>query len=196
MSRRHLATAAGFLVLLTLAGCATTSSTPVTTQSAAAPTVTPTPSATPTDDAPTKFVPEDYDCKSILPPATLAVFESKKSEGFVLQDDFTDRIRTIGDDLAKFADLGGILCQWAYPSGSQPVNYAYSPITADEASAKRADLAKDGYTETDNAEGTLVTNPDSSDIPDAYLFIDGYWFYGSTVDVLNVITDNLLLAQD
>lgn len=195
MARRNLAAAAGLVVLLATAGCAPTTA-------GAAPTTAPTtaatsaPSATPGPVKSPQFDPDGYTCESILPPASLAVFHSKTGEGFTLQDDFVERSRNFGGDLIYFADFGGILCQWAYPSGTQPVDYAFSSITEEQASARLAGLLAGGYVTTPDDRGTLVVNSDPVNFPATYLFMDGHWFYASDIRVLDLIVDSLLARAE
>lgn len=177
------------VVAIALSGCSQGTPAPARTATPKASSVptrsTPTPTPTPT------FMPEKYDCDSILPPATLAVFQSKESAGFTLQDDFVQRVHNYDANLSLFDDYGGILCQWAYPQTSQPVDYGFSSITAAQAATERTTLEKDGYVPTAKDHGTVLANPDTTDFPDNYLFIDGYWFYASEVSLLDLIVDNV-----
>ena len=192
MSRRYLAAAAGSILLAVLAGC---SSAPETTT----PTDVPVQSAAPVPTATTEeenaddgvFEPEDYTCETLLPAGMLTEFQSLEDDGFVLQADFEERVRNYGGALVKFADFDGILCQWAYPSGTEPFDYAYSPITESDAAAQRAQLVDGGYVEEETERGTLVVNPDTANFPDAYLFIDGYWFYASEREPLELMVNDL-----
>ena len=84
----------------------------------------PKPTPTPT------FAALDYNCDSILPPATLAVFKSKSSRRIhaavrLSAAHAEHRIAT----WSPSTTYGGILCQWAYPDASNSVDYAFSPIT-------------------------------------------------------------------
>jgi hypothetical protein len=198
MSHRHLAAAAGLALLIMMTGCA--SATPdeapaeaSTSTNSAAPSTSPTPSsvpsATPTID------PADYTCETILPVATLAVFQDKASDGFVLQEDFEERSRNFGSDLVYFVDFGGILCQWGYPSGAEPVNYGFSEITDEQAAERMAQLTSGGYITEEDARGTLLVNADPVSFPDTYLFTDGFWFYGSDADILDILAANVPAAQ-
>jgi hypothetical protein len=199
MSRRPIAAATlgGALALITaalLSGCAPAASAPAATSAAtpaqpAAPS-TPTPTPTPT------FVAKKYTCDSILPPPTLAVFQSKKSAGFTLQKDYVERVRNFSPDLAQFADWNGILCQWAYPNTQQSVDYGFSAITADQTATEQAELTKNGYSGKAKDHGTVFANSDTTDFPDTYLFIDGYWFYASTTSLLDLIVDNVFATPD
>lgn len=171
-----------------LAGCAqhapkAANSAPPT-PSATAPS-TPTPMPTPT------FVAKTYTCETILPPATLAVFKQKQSAGFTLQKDYVQRVHNFSPDLAQFSDWGGILCQWAYPNAQNGVDYGFSAITADQATTEQAELTKNGYVGTAKDHGTVFANQDTTDFPDNYLFIDGYWFYASSASLLDLIVDNV-----
>jgi hypothetical protein len=199
MSRRPITAAAlsGALVLITavlVSGCAQATATPTktsaatSTPTAAAPTPTPTPTPT--------FVVKKYTCDDILPPATLAVFQSKKSAGFELQKDYVERVRNFSPDLAQFADWNGILCQWAYPNTQQSVDYGFSAITADQTTTEQAELTKNGYSGTAKDHGTVFANSDTTDFPDTYLFINGYWFYASTTSLLDLIVDNVFETPD
>ena len=154
---------------------------PTAPATAAAPTPTPTPT----------FVASKYTCDSILPPPTLAVFQSKKSAGFTLQDDYLQRMQNIGSDLVLFSTYGGILCQWAYPDSSKSVDYAFSPITSQEASTEQGKIQANGYAASSADHGQLWANSDTTDYPDEYLFIDGYWFHASTDDVMQLLVDNV-----
>ena len=193
MSRRPIA-APGMLgviaviVIASLTGCAshtpsspTGASTPTAAQTASAPTPTPTPT----------FVAKAYTCRSILPAATLAVFDSKASAGFTLQSDYVERVRNFSPDLSQFADWGGILCQWAYPNTQRSVDYGFSAITAQQTTTEQASLTNNGYSGTAKDNGTVFVNADTADYPDTYLFIKGYWFYASTSSLLDLIVDNV-----
>jgi hypothetical protein len=146
---------------------------------------TPTPKPTPT------FVAEKYTCQSILPPATLAVFKSKTADGFALQPDYTERVHNFSPTLSLFDTYGGILCQWAYPEGANSVDYGFSPITASQAATQEAGLETDGYVATKKDNGTVLANTDTTDFPDTYLFINGYWFYASQTSLLDLIVQNV-----
>jgi hypothetical protein len=192
MSRRHLAAAAGVLLIASLTGCAQQAATPQVTPTPTT-TTSATPRATPTaESTEPAFDFENYDCETLLPPATLAVFQSKASEGFTLQADFTDRVQNFGSNLVGFLDNDGIVCEWAYPSGSVPADYAFSPISADDADDQMASLIDGGFVASEVDNGTLVVNEDVADFPDSYLFADGYWFYASEQDLLDLIVGNVL----
>jgi hypothetical protein len=195
MSRRSTATPLAFgamlLIAVALAGCATTTTSssptksPAPSASAAAPSEAPEPAPTPT------FVARDYTCDSILPPATLAVFKEKKSDGFTLQADFVSRVRNFDSNLALFDTYGGILCQWAYPGATNTVDYGYSKISDDQAATEQAALAQNGYVATQEDNGTLLANSDAVTFPDNYLFVDGHWMYASSRDLLDTIVSNV-----
>jgi hypothetical protein len=176
-------------VAFAVSGCSQghpSSSPKPTSKSSVAPTdTTPTPTPTPT------FVPAKYTCDSLLPPATLAVFKSKASDGFALQPDFTQRVHNYDPNLSLFDDYGGILCQWAYPEGGNPVDYGFSPITAAQSTTEQTTLTTNGYVASKGDNGTLLANPDTTDFPDTYLFIDGYWFYASEKSLLDLIVENV-----
>ncbi|NEM90491.1 hypothetical protein [Galbitalea soli] len=197
MSRRSLPLllATATMALLALSGCGSTSPGPAANGGSPGPSSspaepTPTPTATPT------FVAQKYSCESILPPATLAVFQSKKADGFTLQSDFVQRVHNFDANLALFDTYGGILCQWAYPGTSRPVDYGFSRITADQAAKEQAELEKDGWVASSEDYGTLLANPDTANFPDNYLFIDGYWMYGSSRPVLDTIVQNVFQTPD
>ncbi len=132
-----------------------------------------------------------YTSDSILPPPTLAVFQSKAGAGFTLQADYAQRMKNIGSNLVDFATDGGILCQWAYPDSSQSVDYAFSPITPAEATAEQTTLVNNEFTSSNKDNGTLYVNTDTADFPDEYLFIDGYWLEASTDNVMQLLVDNV-----
>jgi hypothetical protein len=198
MPRRPIATAltvpgllaaVALILVASLTGCA--SQTP-----GAAPTGASTPTSTPAVTTPTPaptptFVQKAYTCQDILPPATLQVFQSKKSAGFTLQKDYVQRVHNFSPDLAQFSDWGGILCQWAYPDAQNGVDYGFSAITADQATTEQAQLTKNGYVGTAKDHGMVFANEDTKDFPDNYLFIDGYWFYASSTSLLDLIVDNV-----
>jgi hypothetical protein len=189
--RPSVVIATAILLVAAVAGCASKSpAAHSTTESTSGATVapatsTPTPVPTPT------FVVKAYTCQDILPPATLAVFQSKQSAGFTLQKDYVQRVRNFSPDLSQFADWNGILCQWAYPNTQQSVDYGFSPITAQQATTEQASLVKNGYSGTAKDHGMVFVNTDTADFPDTYLFIDGYWFYASTDSLLGLIVDNV-----
>jgi hypothetical protein len=181
-------------VCVVLAGCSSTAPKPKQTASPVASTApaksTPTPTPTPT------FAALSYTCTSILPPATLAVFKSKKSAGFTLQDDYLQRMQNIGSNLVAFSTYGGILCQWSYPDSENSVDYAFSPITSSEASTQQQALTSTGYVGTAKDHGTLYANTDTTDYPDEYLFIQGYWFQASSDDVMQLLLDNVFVTPN
>lgn len=177
---------------LTLAGCsgsgtsgATSSPKPSHTKAASHPTPTPTPT----------FAALQYNCDTILPPATLAVFKSKQSAGFTLESDYLQRMQNIGSNLVTFNTYGGILCQWAYSGAQNSVDYAFSAITSDETTTQESTLTSDGYVGAPKYHGTLYTNSDTTDYPDEYLFIKGYWFQASSDSVMQLIVDNVFVTQ-
>jgi hypothetical protein len=173
-----------------LTGCsapAPVESAPTTPSATAAPEATPAPVAT--TAAP--IDPADYTCETILPPATLAVFDDLSADGFTLQDDFVERSRQFGGTLADFADYGGILCQWAYPTGANPVDYGFSPITSAQAESQMSELMSGGFIENEQNEGILVVNENAAEFTDSYFFADGYWFYANDPKMLGIIVDNV-----
>jgi hypothetical protein len=177
---------------LALAGCSGTGSghptaTPKPSSTKSVPHATPTPTPT--------FAALQYTCSSILPPATLAVFKSKQSAGFTIQTDYLQRMQNIGSNLVTFSSYGGILCQWAYPDAANSVDYAFSPITSDEATTQESTLTSSGYVGTQKDHGTLYANTDTADYPDEYLFIEGYWFQASSDNLMQLIVDNVFVAQ-
>ncbi|MCU1405229.1 MAG: hypothetical protein JWQ43_1532 [Glaciihabitans sp.] len=199
MLHRPIMAAAGVLLLALLSGCSTQAETPAPASTAGAETTTEpdsaggadatsTPSALPTNTG-------EYTCESILSPGTLAVFEDQEEDGFTLQDDFIERSRNFGGNLVDFADYGGVLCQWAFPSGDGAVDYGYSPITDAQATAEMDALIAGGYVSQVDKRGTLVVNADAGSFTDSYLFTDGAWFYGSDKTVLNLIVDNFPAPQ-
>jgi len=189
-----LAIAAAALLGVVLSGCAGSGQKAAPPSSSPPPAttapVTPTPVPTPT------FVAKKYTCQSILPPPTLAVFTQKASDGFTLQKDYVERVHNFSPDLSQFSDWGGILCQWAYPNAEKSVDYGFSAITADQATTEQAQLTKNGYVGTAKDHGTVFANTDTTDFPDTYLFIDGYWFYASTTSLLDLIVDNVFATPD
>jgi hypothetical protein len=194
MGARLTAVVIALAAATALAGCSATPtskpSSPAPTKSAAAVKSTPTPTPTPT------FAVRTYTCNSILPPATLAVFNSKKSSGFTLQDDYLQRMQNIGSNLVAFSTYGGILCQWSYPDSENSVDYAFSPITSDQASSQQQTLTTNGYVGAAKDHGTLYTNTDTADFPDEYLFIQGYWFQASSDAVMQLIVDNVFVTSN
>jgi hypothetical protein len=189
MSRRRLPVAAGALLLAFLTACSSQSG---AAEPTAAPVVTATPTATATSAPPQSAStdPADYTCETILLPSILADYQTKEDDGFTLQADFIDRSRTFGANIANFADFGGILCGWGYPSG-ETIDYGFSAITPEQQDAQLTQLTTGGFIEEDDDRGILVVNADPVTITDTYLFVDGYWFYGSDRDVLDLIVDNL-----
>jgi hypothetical protein len=201
MSRRTttetaILAALALMTVVALTGCAPQGAAPRPTPSAeptVAPPVsedTPTPTPTPT------FIADDYSCETILPPATLAVFKSKKADGFTLQKDFVQRVHNFDSNLALFDTYGGILCQWAYPGAQKSVDYGFSSITAEQSTEEQATLTKNGYEASEEDNGTLLANPDSANFPDNYLFIDGYWMYASSRALLDTIVENVFSTPD
>ncbi|MDQ1547971.1 MAG: hypothetical protein QOH69_2875 [Actinomycetota bacterium] len=179
--------------LAALAGCSPTSSAPPSaapTKTTAAGKPTPTPTPTPT------FAALKYTCSTILPPATLAVFKSKKSDGFTLQSDYLERMQNIGSNLVSFSTYGGILCQWSYPDSSSNVDYAFSAITDEQVKTQQQTLTSTGYVGAEKDHGMLFANTDTADYPDEYLFIDGYWFQASSDAVMQLLVDNVFVIPN
>ena len=175
-----------------LAGCSATGGTTPTakpTKTVVHTHPTPKPSPTPT------FAALKYTCNTILPPATLAVFKSKQSAGFMLQTDYLQRMQNIGSNLVLFDTYGGILCQWAYPDSSNSVDYGFSPITDAQASSQQATLTSTGFSGAAKDHGMLFTNTDVTDYPDQYLFIDGYWLQASSDEVMQLLVDNVFVTN-
>jgi hypothetical protein len=198
VSHRRLSFTAGLALLLLATGCAAPSPdvSPAASSSAESSPVA-TPSA-PTSTSPTpapSIDPADYSCETILPEATLTVFQSREGEGFVLQDDFAERSRNFGSDLVYFVDFGGILCQWGYPSGTEPVDYGFSVITEEQATDRQSQLTPGGFVATDDERGTRLVNVDAVSFPETYLFADDFWFYASNPDMLDIIVTNVLAEQ-
>jgi hypothetical protein len=194
MSRRPIVAAAGLLLLVALTGCSASSGTPESTGTAAGETAAPQESVTPSaasTSTPVAGADTDYTCETILSPASLAVFEDQEADGFALQDDFVERSRNFGGNLVDFADFGGVLCQWSFPSGAGAVDYGYSPITEEQATTELDALIAGGYLTQSDKRGTLVVNEDAEAFPGTYLFTDGAWFYGSDKSVLNLVVDNM-----
>lgn len=199
MSPRRLSTIAALAVTTALtfglAGCAsdtTDTAEPAAPAASATSTTAPQESSTPTPTATAQAIdPDTYTCETILPPATLSVFAAQEKDGFTLQADFADRSRDFGSDLIYFVDFGGILCQWGYPSGTEPIDYGFSAITEEEATERTTSLIAGGFVETDDPRGTLLVNADSESFPGTYLFLDDYWIYASQPDMLDLITSNL-----
>lgn len=189
MSRRRFAVAAGALLLAALTACSSETAPP---ESTPVPVVTATPRPTPTaTSAPAAVVdPADYTCETILLPTILADYQAKEIDGFTLQDDFIDRTRNFGGNIINFVDFGGIICQWGYPAG-ETIDYGFSPITPEQQDAQLAQLTGGGFVEEPDDRGTLLVNADPASITETYLFTEGYWFYGSDRDVLDLIVDNI-----
>ncbi len=193
IARRVAVGALALATLATLAGCSPAPS--------AAPSGAPSKTAAPASSSPTPtpkptFAALKYTCNSILPPATLAVFKSKASAGFTLQSDYLQRMQNIGSNLVAFDTYGGILCQWSYPDSSSNVDYAFSAITAGQASTQQQSLTSTGYVGTAKDHGMLFANTDATTYPDEYLFIDGYWFQASSDSVMQLLVDNVFVAPN
>jgi hypothetical protein len=198
MSSRRTATLSALALAATLSlGLAGCGANPAATGSGSAPaspatstdgTDASTPSATPTAEA---IDPANYTCETILPATTLAVFAGQEKDGFTLQADFVQRTRDFGSDLIYFVDYDGILCQWGYPSGTEPIDYGFSPITDADATERITRLSEGGFVETDDPRGILLLNADTESFPGSYLFFDGYWLYASQPDMLDLIAANL-----
>lgn len=184
--------ALAMIVAIAVSGCSHSTHSPAKTTAPTSSSVpsthrAPTPRPTPT------FVPAKYTCDSIVPPATLA--EWKKTPGFTLQSDFVQRVHNYDANLSLFDNYGGILCQWAYDGASNPIDYGFSAITEDESATEQQSLEKDGYVASPKDHGTVLANPDSTDFPDNYLFIKGYWFYASQAPLLDLIVENVFSAN-
>jgi hypothetical protein len=177
------------IAVLALAGCSPSPST--------GPSNTPSPSKSgssgPGPNPTPTFAALNYNCDSILPPATLTIFKSKAGAGFELQPDYLTRMQNIDSNLVAFNTYGGILCQWAYPDASSSVDYAFSPITAAQTTTQQAALSTNGYVGSSKDHGTLYVNTDTTDYPDEYLFISGYWFQASSDNVMQLLVDNVFV---
>ena len=101
------------------------------------------------------------------------------AEGWVVSDDFVQRMTDQRSHLTTFVDYGGALCQWGMPNTDASDVFAGSALDDEQEAAQRAFLEAEGYT-LDQHNGadryTLVTNDTFFEI---YLFTGDHWFYGS-----------------
>jgi hypothetical protein len=87
--------------------------------------------------------------------------------------------------LYPFIEAGGLVCAWKGPS---PVNYAYAPISADEAANEQARLQVLNVYAAGNRKG-LTTYTSANE---TYVFGNGYWLYSSTTAAVGDLTDQLI----
>ena len=77
------------------------------------------------------------------------------------------------------------------PSSSTACCRRFSAIRAEQQADQLTQLATGGFIEEPDERGILMVNSDPAAITETYLFTDGYWFYGSDRDVLDLIVDNI-----
>lgn len=173
---RHLLLAAVAATALLLTACTTTPDpAPTTPQPGGTTTVAPIdPSASP-DPQETEPVtaPEDVTCENLI--------------GEDLVTELTDQGWNAREDPFFIGDLelpDGIACTWGdfeSSAGDDLLLFAWSPISAEEATAARAGLTAEGWLTEEGSAGTYVTEDPSTAIAvDAdgygmtYLFGDGW----------------------
>jgi hypothetical protein len=187
---RAVLTAAALAAILT--ACTTPNEAPTPTGSAppSSPLPTSEPSTAPPGPTPTTDPPTRLTCGSVLDPESVGEFEAS---GFTEIEDFADRMVEQGVPLARFAANGGVLCQWGVPASGSVENYGLSPITAAEADEEKGRLLDEGYASEDRDEGELLTGTDSAGNAQLYLFTDGFWYHGFTIDRVLEIRRNAAL---
>ena len=184
---RSVSTGIGTAVLLlALTGC-TAPSEPVTTESAAAPTMTeatPTPTPTPTPEPSAEPSTRLADCGTVLDEAGNADLAEDNLKPFEYQYQSWD-YPLLADFVAD-----GVVCQWA---GGGDVFVVVGQLAMDEATwdATRADLEAAGYRQDDSfgIEG-FVDGPDSPDesYPTrGFVWRDGILYYVSYPGILEFV---------
>jgi hypothetical protein len=136
-------------------------------------------------------------CEKLLEPATLA---GKSTGNFGLPDQasidaYVNKIRDEGSTLALLVDNGGLLCP--ITNGFRVAEiYGLSPIDAEQATARQAELIAQGFTAAASSTGDLSTDEaDREGIAFAYLFADGYWFCAYNLATLDEVVANAPLAS-
>lgn len=168
---------------IALATTACTSN-PITEMPTSSPSVTlpdPGPTPTPTSDVP----PPPPTCENIITPTSLGHL-TEQSLVLTPSAEYAEKIRSEGhSSLYLFADNGGVLCPWGGEL-EYSVAYAFSPITAEQATAVEAELESNGYVASPYAGGTIYTDLTGYDpLWSHYLFLDGYWFAGTGVELID-----------
>ena len=184
MTSRRSVLAAALAIGVTLVSAACTSN-PLAETPTAAPSVTlPAPGPTPT---PTSSVPPAAPtCENIITATSLGHLTE---QGLVVTPsaEYAEKVRSEGyARLALFADNGGVLCPWGGTNTEYSVAYAFSPISDEQAATEEASLESDGYFASSYAGGTVYTDLTGFDpLWSHYLFLDGYWFAGTGVELLD-----------
>ena len=167
MNRLAVAVALSVALVSAIAGCTT---------DARPDQASPTPAAT-AAPAPAEALGSSIaDCDDLV-----SAGDQKKytAEGWVLSDDFLQRMTDQRSHLTTFVDYGGALCQWGMPNTDASDVFAGSAIDDEQEAAQRGFLEGAGYT-LDQHNGadryTLVIDDTYFEI---YLFAGDHWFYGS-----------------
>ena len=174
MRRRPLTILTGITLALVVSGC--TAEPP----SIVEPTITPFPLPT--------VVAAQIGCDEIVPPEDAQKYAAS---GWVEATEYVDQLVQRDDPLTAFVDGGGSLCAWGLPASDFVTVMAAGPIDEQTASDQRARLDAEGYTRGDHNGAELYRLEDDGHEHD-YLFVRGYWFYGSdlaTVDHVRLRAD-------
>ncbi|MCU1424654.1 MAG: hypothetical protein JWM51_945 [Microbacteriaceae bacterium] len=126
----------------------------------------------------------------MLDPESVAEFEAL---AFTPIEDFSDRMIEEGNPLAVFEANGGVLCQWGIPASGSVENYALSPITAAQTETEKSRILAEGFATQPHDEGELFTGTDAVGNAQVYLFTQGFWYYGFTLDRVLEIRRNAAL---
>jgi hypothetical protein len=116
--------------------------------------------------------------------------EKFQSAGWKFTDNFEQRMADEHSHLVDFVDYGGALCQWGYPNSDAAEVFAGAPIDKTQQAEQRGYLETQGFA-LDQHNGadryTLVVNDGFEEV---YLFVDGYWFYGSSASIADRARQN------
>ncbi|MEX1079306.1 MAG: hypothetical protein WED09_09395 [Homoserinimonas sp.] len=173
------------VIMLIAPGCAASpelAPPPPPTSEAAEPVETPTPTPPP-------FVP---DCYNIISDQTE---ETLSAEGFILIEEYENKLRVEQRVEALFFDNGGVDCLWGIAGGGDSlVAFGYSEITPADAVQAQDRLAAIGYTRTDEGGDIVLSTDPATDVMgvgDVFVFSDGQWYHSTTREAIAELRDNV-----
>lgn len=174
-----LAAGAVSIAILTLVACVGLPS-PTNSQPAVAPASTASPDPTSSSSS---TLPE----AEPLPGSCLEL-QSLPAQGALVSPEVLTRLldqrRDVGDRLAVFQDLGGVVCIVEVGGEIEGI-VAWSLLDVATGEEIERALVAEGYTASESAQVRLyVLEPPASYLESAYAFVDGAWWFSTNVEHL------------
>jgi len=146
----------------------------------AGPSAAAVPSRPPTD-------PTALTCDDLLSEANETAYAAI---GFVAIDGFAARQTAEKSPNVAFLDYGGALCQWGVPNTDSADVFGASEIDATAEAAQRARLTAEGYVVDVHHAADRYSMVREGDVESYYLFVGGFWFYGTSEAGVDSIRQN------